>query len=60
MLVHVDDVAVAAKPSPGQRAINDLGKQFDVKDMALMSFFLRQEVKQVPSEGIYLSQAQFA
>jgi hypothetical protein len=59
MLVHVDDVAVAAKLSPGQRAIKDLEKHFDVKDMGLMSFFLRQEVEQVPSEGIYLSHAQF-
>jgi histone deacetylase 1/2 len=59
-LVYVDDIIVA---SSSQEAINallkDLEKEFALKDLGDLHFFLRIEVKR-SSDGLLLSQEKYA
>ena len=55
MLIYVDDIVVTSSSSQAVEALlKDLRKDFALKDLGSLHFFLGIEVKHVPS-GIVLS-----
>eukprot|EP00892_Ulva_mutabilis_P003552 jgi/Ulvmu1/1569/UM110_0032.1 len=59
-LVHVDDAAILAAEGEDDKAVADLSKHFEVKDLGELSYFLGQEVAEVKGQGVMLSQGQYA
>ena len=59
MLIYVDDIVVtSSSPSAVEALLKDLGKEFALKDLGSLHFFLGIEVKPV-KEGIVLSQGKY-
>ena len=59
MLIYVDDIVVTSSSSKAVEALlKDLSKEFSLKDLGNLHFFLGVEVKNVPN-GIVLSQGKY-
>lgn len=60
LLIHVDDIIVASYvPSAVPALLQDLGKEFALKDLGELHYFLGIEVKKM-TNGILLSQEKYA
>lgn len=60
VLVYVDDIIVVSSPQKATKALlKDLQKEFALKDLGDLHYFLGIEVKKVP-DGLVLSQGRYA
>jgi histone deacetylase 1/2 len=60
MLIYVDDIIVASSSQAATDALlQDLSKEFALKDLGVLHYFLGIEVSKVQN-GIVLSQAKYA
>ena len=59
MLVYVDDIIITGSNSlPISQLITDLGREFAVKDLGDLNYFLRVEAHR-DGNGLFLSQRQY-
>ena len=60
LVVYVDDMVVTGNDPEERKALqNDLSREFKMKDLGLLKYFLGVEVSQ-SSERIFLSQRKYA
>jgi hypothetical protein len=59
VLLHLSTI-LACVTEPVRQAKEAMRRQFDIKDMGEMKFFLGQEVQCIPGKGILLTQTKYA